>query len=43
MWERINPEIQALKGVSNPEEVMKGIKIRVRVKIHKPKKKRKHD
>jgi hypothetical protein len=42
-YERINPEIEALKGVKDPEEAMKGIKIRVRVKSHKPKKKRKHD
>ena len=30
-YERINPEIEALKGVKDPEEAMKGIKIRVKV------------
>jgi hypothetical protein len=41
MYERINPEIEALKGVKDPEEAMKGIKIRVRVKNNKTHKKRK--
>lgn len=36
MYERINPEFEALKGVSNPDEVLKGIKIRVRVRKNKP-------
>jgi hypothetical protein len=36
MYERINPEIEALKGVKDPEEAMKGIKIRVCVRSNEP-------
>ena len=40
MYERINPEIEALKGVKDPEEAMKGIKIRVCVRSNEPQKQR---
>ena len=36
MYERINPEFEALKGVSNPDEALKGIKIRVCVRSNEP-------